>query len=113
MKRIVREKLFPARRTVALEARNAQPDVYFVIDANNLIGKEKECDMARPSSRHKNNFDPDAVARAWWRWRRTSAPAPEAVIWVKWRRRCVFSTAAMETFATAAGFNFQRRQKRT
>ena len=78
MKRIVREKLFPARRTAALEARNAQPDVCFVIVTNNLIGKEKERDMARPSSRNKNNFNLDAVARAQSRGRRTHAPAPRS-----------------------------------
>ena len=41
MKRIVREQQFPARRTVTLEARNAQPVVCFVVVMNNSTGREE------------------------------------------------------------------------
>ena len=67
--------------------------------------------MAWPSSRHKTmfgdwDFDPNAVTRT-----RANGGARRRrnrkQLLVKWRRGgCGFSTAATETFAMAAGFNF-------
>ena len=66
--------------------------------------------MARPSSRHKItfgdwDFNPNAATRM-----RANGGARlrrnRKQLSIKWRRRVWFSTAATETFAMAAGFNF-------
>ena len=59
-----RQVVSRATNGATLEARNAQPVVHFVIVVNNLAWEKRERNMARPSSRHKNDFNPDAVARA-------------------------------------------------